>query len=60
MHPRSRNRRGTKMSLTLLAAITALLAWVVLVFFTPMTAGAIHLLLALGATLLVRWWALRA
>jgi len=23
-------------------------------------AGAIHLLLALGATLLVRWWALRA
>ena len=48
------------MSLTLLAAIVALAAWVVLVFFTPLTAGAIHLLLALGATLLVRWWALRA
>jgi hypothetical protein len=48
------------MSLTLLAAIVALLLWVLLVFFTPMTAGAIHLLLALSTTLLVRWWALRA
>jgi hypothetical protein len=48
------------MSLTLLAAIVALVTWVVLVFFTPMNAGAIHLLLALGGTLLVRWWALRA
>jgi hypothetical protein len=48
------------MSLTLLAAIVSLIAWIVLVFFTPVNAGAIHLLLALGATLLVRWWALRA
>ena len=48
------------MSLTLLAAIVSLIAWIVLVFFTPMNAGAIHLLLALGATLLVRGWALRA
>jgi hypothetical protein len=48
------------MSLTLLAAIVALVAWVVLVFFTGMSAGALHLLLALSATLLVRWWALRA
>jgi hypothetical protein len=48
------------MSLTLLAAIVALVVWAVLVFFTAMTAGAVHLLLALGATLLVRWWALRA
>ena len=47
------------MSLTLLAAVVSLVAWAVLVFFTPMTAGAIHLLLALGATLLVRWWGLR-
>jgi hypothetical protein len=47
------------MSLTLLAAIVSLVAWVVLVFFTAITAGAIHLLLALGATLLVRWWGLR-
>lgn len=48
------------MSLTLLAAGVSLLAWIALVFFTPVSAGAIHLLLALGATLLVRWWALRA
>jgi hypothetical protein len=48
------------MSLTLLAAIVSLLAWIALVFFTPVDAGAIHLLLALSATLLVRWWALRA
>jgi hypothetical protein len=47
-------------SLTLLAVIVSFIAWVVIVFFTPVTAGAIHLLLALGATLLVRWWALRA
>jgi hypothetical protein len=48
------------MSLTLLAAIASLIAWVVLVFFLSLNAGAIHLLLAMGATLLVRWWALRA
>jgi hypothetical protein len=48
------------MSLTLLAAIGSLLAWITLVFFTSMNAGAIHLLLALSATLLLRWWALRA
>lgn len=48
------------MSLTLLVAVASLVAWVVLVFFTQASAGAIHLLLAVGATLLVRWWALRA
>jgi hypothetical protein len=48
------------MSLTLLAAIVSLIAWVVLVFFTAVSAGAVHLLLAVSATLLVRWWALRA
>jgi hypothetical protein len=48
------------MSLTLLAAIGSLVVWVVLVFFTAVDAGAVHLLLALGSTLLVRWWALRA
>ena len=53
-------RRETKMSLTLVAAIVSLIAWVVLVFFTPVVAGAVHLLLAVSATLLVRWWALRA
>jgi hypothetical protein len=48
------------MSLTLVAAIVSLLAWIALVFFTSVNAGAIHLLLALSTTLLVRWWALRA
>lgn len=48
------------MSLTLLAAIVSLLAWIALVFFASVTAGAVHLLLAASATLLVRWWALRA
>jgi hypothetical protein len=47
-------------ALTLLAAVTALVAWAVLVFGGIVSAGAIHLLLAVGATLLVRWWALRA
>ena len=48
------------MSLTLLAAIVSLLVWIALVFVTSVSAGAVHLLLALSATLLVRWWALRA
>jgi len=48
------------MSLTLIAAIVSLLAWITLVFSSSVSAGAIHLLLALGTTLLVRWWALRA
>jgi len=48
------------MSLTLVAALVTLLVWITLVFFTSVNAGAIHLLLALGATLVVRWWALRA
>ena len=43
-----------------LDSVANVLAWVVLVFFPPLTAGAIHLLLALGGTLLVRWWARRA
>jgi hypothetical protein len=46
--------------LTLLAAVAALAAWVVFAFILKVGSGAIHLLLALGATLLVRWWALRA
>jgi hypothetical protein len=47
------------MSLTLLLALAALLGWAVALVVTPVTTGMIHLLLALGATLLVRWWALR-
>ncbi|MEO6066924.1 MAG: hypothetical protein ABJB33_00185 [Gemmatimonadota bacterium] len=45
--------------LTLLAAVTSLVAWVVFAFILKVGSGAIHLLLAVGATLLVRWWALR-
>lgn len=48
------------MSLTLLLAVVSLVAWVALVFFASVSAGAIHLLLALASTLLVRWWALRS
>jgi hypothetical protein len=47
------------MTPTLIVAVLALLAWAVLVFASPIHAGAMHLLLALGTTLLVRWWALR-
>lgn len=45
--------------LTLLAAVVSLIAWVVFAFILKVGSGAIHLLLAVGATLLVRWWALR-
>lgn len=47
------------MSPALLLAIAALLAWAGLLLAGTVTAGAIHLLLALGTTLLVRWYALR-
>ena len=45
---------------TLLLAITALVAWALLIFGGVTTAGVTHLLLAVGIVLLVRWWALRA
>jgi hypothetical protein len=48
------------MAPTLLIAIVALVAWAVLIFGGVTTAGVTHLLLAVGAVLLVRWWALRA
>ncbi|HEV7365954.1 MAG TPA: hypothetical protein VGN76_08940 [Gemmatimonadales bacterium] len=47
------------MSMTLLVALVSLAAWAVLTFGVGPHSGAIHLLLAVGATLLVRWWALR-
>lgn len=47
------------MSLLPIIALAALLLWVVLVFIRPVPFGAVHLLLGLGTTLLVRWWALR-
>jgi len=48
------------MSLTLLIAIVSLAAWAVLTYVTGPQPGAVHLLLAVGTVLLVRWWALRA
>ncbi|MDQ3209061.1 MAG: hypothetical protein M3Q37_10725 [Gemmatimonadota bacterium] len=45
---------------TLLIAVLSLAVWAVLVFGTAVNSGAVHLLLAVGTTLLVRWWALRA
>lgn len=45
--------------LTLIAGIITLAAWVVFAFILKVGSGAIHLLLAVGATLMVRWWALR-
>jgi hypothetical protein len=48
------------MSLTLLLALVSIAVWAVLTFGMTIHSGLIHLLLALGTTLLVRWWALRA
>ena len=45
---------------TLLLALLSIAVWAILVFGTAVHSGAVHLLLALGTTLLVRWWALRA
>jgi hypothetical protein len=45
---------------TLLVAVISLAVWAALVFGTGIHSGAVHVLLALGTTLLVRWWALRA
>jgi hypothetical protein len=53
------NFSGHTMSPTLLLALAALVVWGFLTFASGPQGGAIHLLLALGTTLLVRWWALR-
>jgi hypothetical protein len=47
------------MLMTLLVALISLVAWAVLTFGMGPQPGAVHLLLALGTTLLVRWWAIR-
>ena len=48
------------MSPTLILAILSLAGWAGITFGMAPHSGAVHLLLALGTTLLVRWWALRA
>jgi hypothetical protein len=45
--------------LTLLLALISLGVWAALVFGMSPQPGVVHLLLALGTTLLVRWWALK-
>jgi hypothetical protein len=42
----------------LIAALVSFVAWIVFGFVMPVGIGAVHLLLAVSATLLVRWWAL--
>ncbi len=44
--------------LSLALAVASLLLWLVLAFAVPVEAGAVHLLLAAGVVLLVRWYAL--
>lgn len=46
-------------SLTLSLAIVALVGWIILAFVVQVPSGLVHLLLAAGVTLLVRWIALR-
>ena len=46
------------LNLALVLAVVSLAAWAVFVFAMAVTAGPIHLLLAIGVTLLVYWWAL--
>jgi hypothetical protein len=48
------------MNATLAIATVCLVAWIILGFVIPVGIGAVHLLLAVAAVLLVRWWALRA
>ena len=43
----------------LLLALLCILLWVILTFLRPLGVGVTHLLLGVGVTLLVRWWALR-
>ena len=45
--------------LTLLAGLVLIVAWVVFTFILKVGSGAVGLLLAAGATLVVRWWALK-
>jgi hypothetical protein len=47
------------MALNLFAAIACLALWVLVTFIRPVGLGVVHLLLAAGAVLLIRWWALR-
>ena len=45
--------------LTLLASLFLLALWVLVTFVRPVGLGVVHLLLAAGVGLWVRWWATR-
>ena len=45
--------------INLVGAIIALVLWLVGTFLLPVGLGLIHILLATGVVLLIRWWALR-
>ena len=49
------------MSMQIVAALAALIAWIVFAFIIPLgpAGSAIHLLLGVAGVLLVRWWALK-
>ena len=47
------------MNWNLIGAIAALVLWILVVFIAPVGLGIVHLLLAVGVGLLIRWWALR-
>jgi len=49
------------MPLTLLAALAALVLWIILTFIFPLgpSAAVVHLLLGVAGVLFVRWYALR-
>jgi len=48
------------MAPSLIVSLLCLAAWVVLTFVRPVGLGIVHVLLALGAVLWVRWWGQRA
>jgi hypothetical protein len=58
-HPNTVNGHEVHTMLTLLIALISLVTWAVLAFGMGPQPGVVHLLLGLGTTLLVRWWALR-
>lgn len=55
---RQRVQRANTM-VNLVGAMIALLLWLVGTFAVPVGLGLIHILLAVGVVLLIRWWALR-
>ena len=47
------------MAPSLILSVLCLAVWVVLTFIRPVGLGIVHVLLALGAVLWVRWWGSR-